>query len=102
MHPIWLRNGPLSISGRDEIDFFQWIRVPDSHMTKTMKGGFRDIKKPCRGRVDLGGRPLRSPIEPDVPVKGIRLVTLWACPSHDPSPRGDTLGGSMPSACFRR
>jgi len=34
------------MSGRDEIDFFQWIRVPDSHMTKTMKGGFRDIKKP--------------------------------------------------------
>jgi hypothetical protein len=28
---------------------------------------------------------------PDVPVKGIRLVTLWRCPSHDPSPCGDTL-----------
>jgi hypothetical protein len=43
------------------------------------------------GRVDLGGHPPRPPTEPDVPVKGIRLVTLWRCPSHDPSPCGDTL-----------
>jgi hypothetical protein len=28
---------------------------------------------------------------PDVPIKGIRLVTLWRCPSHDPSAYGDTL-----------
>ena len=54
------------------------------------------------GRVDLGGRPPRPPTEPDVPVKGIRLVTLWRCPSHDPLPCGNTLGGSMPSAWFRR
>ena len=26
-----------------------------------------------------------------MPVKGIRLVTLWRCPSHDPSAYGDTL-----------
>jgi hypothetical protein len=45
---------------------------------------------PC-GRVDLGGRPPRPPTDPDVPVKGIRLVTLWRCPSHDPAPCGDTL-----------
>jgi len=50
------------------------------------------------GRVDLGGCPPRPPTDPDVPVKGIRLVTLWRCPSHDPLPCGDTLGGSMPSA----
>ncbi len=37
-----------------------------------------------RGRVDLGGCPPRPLTEPDVPVKGIRLVTLWRCPSHDP------------------
>ena len=45
------------------------------------------------GRVDLGGRPPRPPTDPDVPVKGIRLVTLWnRCPSHDPGRlRGDTL-----------
>ncbi len=43
-----------------------------------------------QGRVDLGGRPPRPPTEPDVPVKGIRLVTLWRCPSHDPLPYGDT------------
>src|SRR5271156_602434 len=43
------------------------------------------------GRVDLGGRPPRPPTDPDVPVKGIRLVTLWRCPSHDPSAYGDTL-----------
>jgi hypothetical protein len=54
------------------------------------------------GRVDLGGLPPRPPTDPDVPVKGIRLVTLWRCPSHDPLPCGNTLGGSMPSACFRR
>jgi hypothetical protein len=28
---------------------------------------------------------------PDVPVKGIRLVTLWRCPSHDPTSYGYTL-----------
>ena len=43
------------------------------------------------GRVDLGGRPPRSPTDPDVHVKCIRLVTLWRCPSHDPSACGDTL-----------
>jgi hypothetical protein len=32
-------------------------------------------------RVDLGGRPFGSTTDPDVPVKGIRLVTLWHCPS---------------------
>ena len=42
-------------------------------------------------RVDLGGCPPRSPTDPDVPVKGIRLVTLWRCPSHDPAAYGDTL-----------
>ena len=42
------------------------------------------------GRVDLGGRPPRPPTNPDVPVKGIRLVTLWRCPSHDPTASGDT------------
>jgi transposase len=36
------------------------------------------------GRVDLGGRPPRSPTDPDVHVKCIRFVTLWnRCPSHD-------------------
>ena len=36
------------------------------------------------GRVDLGGRPPRSPTGPDVHVKCIRFVTLWnRCPSHD-------------------
>ena len=30
------------------------------------------------GSVDLGGRPPRPPTDPDVPVKGIRLVTLWS------------------------
>ena len=40
---------------------------------------------------DLGGCPPRPPTEPDVPVKGIRLVTLWCCPSHVPSPYQDTL-----------
>ena len=48
-------------------------------------GGKRD------SRVDLGGCPPRPPTEPDVPVKGIRLVTLWRCPSHVPSPYQDTL-----------
>src|SRR5271170_7683902 len=43
------------------------------------------------GRVDLGGRPPRPPTDPDVPVKGIRLVTLWRCPSHEPSAYGNTL-----------
>ena len=43
------------------------------------------------GRVDLGGCPPRPPTEPDVPVKGIRLVTLWRCPSHVPSLYQDTL-----------
>ena len=38
-----------------------------------------------------GGCPPRPPTEPDVPVKGIRLVTLWRCPSHVPSPYQDTL-----------
>ena len=54
------------------------------------------------GRVDLGGRPPRSPTDPGVHVKCTRLVTLWRCPSHDPLACGDTLGGSMPSAWFRR
>ena len=44
-----------------------------------------------KDRVDLGGCPPRSPTDPDVPVKGIRLVTLWRCPSHDPAAYGDTL-----------
>jgi hypothetical protein len=46
---------------------------------------------PSMGRLDLDGRPLRSPTEPDVPVKGIRLVTIWRCPSHHPATGGDTL-----------
>jgi hypothetical protein len=54
------------------------------------------------GRVDLDGRPPRSPTEPDVHVKCIRLVTLWRCPSHGPLACGDTLGGAMPSAWFLR
>ena len=63
----------------------------DRLRTKLGLGGFA-------GRVDLGGCPPRPPTDPDVPVKGIRFVTLWRCPSHDPLPCGDTLGGSMPSA----
>ena len=36
------------------------------------------------GRVDLGGRPPRSPTDPGVHVKCTRFVTLWnRCPSHD-------------------
>ena len=31
------------------------------------------------GRVDLGGRPPRSPTDPDLRVKCIPLVSLWAC-----------------------
>ena len=52
-----------------------------------------DVERVWRGRVDLGGCPPRPPTDPDVPVKGIRFVTLWnRCPSHDPGRlRGDTL-----------
>ena len=36
------------------------------------------------GRVDLGGRPPRSPTDPGVHVNCTRFVTLWnRCPSHD-------------------
>jgi hypothetical protein len=42
-------------------------------------------------RVELGGHPTRPTTDPALPVKGIRLVTLWRCPFHDPSACGDTL-----------
>ena len=54
-----------------------------------------------RGRVDLGGRPPRSPTDPDVHVKCIRLVTLWRCPSHDPAAGGDTLMRHGVLCCLR-
>ena len=53
------------------------------------------------GRVDLGGLPPRSPTDPDVHAKGIRLVAWWRCRSHVPLACGDTLGGPMPSARSR-
>src|SRR5271155_1159135 len=66
---------------------FVWI----NRATVSPRKGCDGVRPDAMGRVDLGGRPPRSPTDPDVPVKGIRLVTLWRCPSRDPSACGNTL-----------
>jgi hypothetical protein len=70
-------------------------RLSEANRTALHRSSGRGNERPRQGphapgRVDLGGRPPRSPTDPDVPVKGIRLVTLWRCPSHDPSACGHT------------
>jgi hypothetical protein len=96
--PIELRVfSPHRMDGRvDRPDFAPGTRIVRPiglALGRTRVGARFQARRPT-----LGGRPPRPPTEPDVPVKGIRLVTLWRCPSHDPLPCGDTLGGSMPSA----